>query len=99
MAKGFDLYIDTFKTQKAQNKSFVRQQMDSILHLPIDIKIINKELDKFGYRVIDRDSSTIKIANKETKDTIIERIETFPTPYNKYIVRGLNYYTWEKINH
>ena len=99
VAKGFDLYIDTFKTQKPYDKPFVRQQMDSILDLPINRKIIDMELGKFGYRVISRDSSIIKIANKATNDTVTERIETFTTPYHRYITRGITYFKSPPTNH
>jgi len=99
LAKGFTYEIDSFVIPKIHDGALMQQQMDSIRNLPFDKKTMNTELGKFGYQIIQQESDTLKIINKDTKDTIITRIRLSTNLHNRSIVRVIEYLKSKPTNH
>ena len=96
IAKGFTYEIDTFRIEGFRDNYLDKNRIDSIINLPINIKELNEEFGRYGYKILSRNMETIQILNTEITDTIELNLAAFPIHKNHSITRGIGYFKTEK---
>lgn len=105
VAKGCFYTIDTLQIKNYRDYYDDKIRIDSLLDLPFNIVELDKGLDKFGYRYLDRSEyeevgrvfKQIKIVNEEIQDTLQMDLNAYEIQYQKEcLIRILEYFTVPK---